>query len=516
MAGVAVEGTAGAERSDGERIGSLRETSLPKLVLGLHRDGFEGLLELRRQHVEKRFWFRGGAPVAAESNVVSESLGIQLLDAGRIDRAAYARVVEAVRNGARKEGAALLALRLVTPRELFEALREQVRRRLLECFAWPDGLFRIDRDGAPARGTEAFRVDPVTTCFEGLLAHWGVERCLRELLPYRSLHALPGPRFEAICTRLDPRGEQRALRASLAGHERMDGVLSRARGSAGVAMLVVLEAAGALGFCAEPPRRADEDTAPLLDGSEVEVVVAPEEATPDAGRKPPQEAIRTRAVEDRAPVPERSAVAEEIRELHRRLPELDHYQILGIGRDAGASEVKRAYLKRARRLHPDTLARAGLGALRSEAEAVFARIAEANRVLSDPDRRTAYDAELDGGATGADAERLLQAETLFRKGEILMRAGNFAGAGELLEAAVELWPEDAAYRSALGWALHKQRPPRSAEARPHLEEAVRLAPDEPLHHFRLGMVLRAVGDEDASRQALARARALEPRAPRRP
>ena len=137
-------------------------------------------------------------------------------------------------------------------------------------------------------------------------------------------------------------------------------------------------------------------------------------------------------------------------------------------------------------------------------------------MLSDPDRRTAYDAELDGGATGADAERLLQAETLFRKGEILMRAGNFAGAGELLEAAVGLWPEDAAYRSALGWALHKQLQPRSAEARPHLEEAVRLAPDEPLHHFRLGMVLRAVGDEDASRQALARARALEPRAPRRP
>ena len=495
-----------------ERIGSLRETSLPKLVLGLHRDGFEGTLELRRQHVEKRFWFRGGDPVAAESNVVSESLGIQLLDAGRIDRAAYARVVEAVRSGAQKEGAALLTLRLVTPRELFEALREQVRHRLVECFAWPDGLFRVNRDGAPARGTEAFRIDPVATCFEGLVGHWGVERCLRELLAYRSLYALPGPRFEAICARLDPRGEQRALRAALAAHERMDGVLSRARGAAGVALVVVLEAAGALAFCAEPPRGADEETAPLLDGAEVEVVVAPEPGTeraepPAAGGPPSPEPARP----PRSTASDGGELAREIRALHERLSELDHYEILGVDRDARAADVKRAYLKRARRLHPDTLVRAGLPELRSEAEAVFARIAEAHRVLSDPESRTAYDAELDGGPTEADAERLVHAETLYRKAEILMRAGNFRGARELLEAAVALWPEEAAYRSALGWSLHKQRPPASAEARPHLEAAVALAPDDAVHHFRLGMVLRALGEEQASREALARARSLEPR-----
>lgn len=512
MAAAGAEGSGRAGRG-GERIGSLREISLPKLLLGLHRDGFDGLLELRRQHVEKRFWFRGGDPVAAESNVVSESLGIQLLDAGRIDRAAYARVVEAVRSGGQKEGAALLALRLVTPRELFEALREQVRRRLLECFAWPDGLFRVDGNGAPARGTEAFRVDPVATAFEGLLTHWGVERCLRELLPYRSLHALPGPRFEAICTRLDPQGEQRALRSALTGNERMDAVLSRARGAAGVAMLVVLEAAGALAFCAEPPRSADEETAPLLDGPEVEVVVAGAEA-PAAPAPRAKEAPARPPGRGAAP-PEAAELAREIRELHRSLAELDHYALLGLDREAGAAEIKRAYLKRARRLHPDTLVRAGLAELRSEAEAVFARVAEANRVLSDPASREAYDRELDGGPTEAEAERLVQAETLYRKAEILMRAGNFRGAGELLEAAVALWPADAAYRSALGWSLHKERPPRSAEARPHLEEAIRLAPDEPLHHFRLGMVLRALGEEDASGEALARARALEPRGGRR-
>jgi len=73
----------------------------------------------------------------------------------------------------------------------------------------------------------------------------------------------------------------------------------------------------------------------------------------------------------------------------------DYYQDLGVGRDASAEDIKRAYRRMARKLHPDVNADA-------EAEDQFKRVSQAYDVLSDADKRRSYDAGSDpyGGATG--------------------------------------------------------------------------------------------------------------------
>jgi molecular chaperone DnaJ len=75
----------------------------------------------------------------------------------------------------------------------------------------------------------------------------------------------------------------------------------------------------------------------------------------------------------------------------------DHYETLGIGRDADADEIKRAYRKLARQFHPDV---AGDD---PEAEARFKEIAVAYEVLSDPERRRRYDLYGGEGPTAAGA-----------------------------------------------------------------------------------------------------------------
>ena len=90
--------------------GSLEDLPLASLLLRLYRRRYGGLLSVSREGVEKRITLRDGVPVMAESNRPSESLGVQLMDAGRISRDDYARVVEAVRKQRCKEGAALLGL----------------------------------------------------------------------------------------------------------------------------------------------------------------------------------------------------------------------------------------------------------------------------------------------------------------------------------------------------------------------------------------------------------------------
>ncbi len=99
--------------------------------------------------------------------------------------------------------------------------------------------------------------------------------------------------------------------------------------------------------------------------------------------------------------------------------------------------------------------------------------------------------------TDFDANRLAQAEKLYRKGEILLRQGNFTGALEFLEPAVDLWPEEAAYQSALGWVLHKKMPSEPERARKHLELAQQLNARDAEIDVRLGIVVRACGGTDA-------------------
>jgi len=62
----------------------------------------------------------------------------------------------------------------------------------------------------------------------------------------------------------------------------------------------------------------------------------------------------------------------------------DYYKILGVGRDASADEIKRAYRKLARQYHPDKNKA-------KSAEDRFKEANEANEVLSDPKKRRAYD-----------------------------------------------------------------------------------------------------------------------------
>ena len=73
----------------------------------------------------------------------------------------------------------------------------------------------------------------------------------------------------------------------------------------------------------------------------------------------------------------------------------DYYEVLGVGRNASADEIKKAYRKLAIKYHPDK------NPGDKQAEEKFKEAAEAYSILSDPDKKAKYDQFGHAGVEGA-------------------------------------------------------------------------------------------------------------------
>ena len=473
--------------------GTLETTPLPRLLLELYRASFDGSLSLSRERAHKSFLLQEGVPIFAESNLASETLGVQLIDAGKITREDHARVSQHMAAKKCREGTALLDLGVIDPKSLFVALKEQVRVRLTDCFGWPGGSFVVEASGRPDERAQPFRVDVYRLVQEGIEIHWPPDRILADLTPHMESCVKRTRRLSRMQDRLVWDDGVQEFIDALDGTRTLWRALKSARTPRALAAAWLLDAIGAMDY---------PSSAEVIDAdAEIEVVVR--------GRDPAAAAKRGRTERKAAGVD--AVLMQEIQEKFDRLDELDHYALLGLPSDASTDAIRRAYLDAAKRYHPDALARAGVDeGTRRKAGKVFGSIGTAHAVLSDPSRRRDYDAKLGTDESDLDAERLAQAETNFRKAEILLRTGNFRGAIEYLKPAVSLWPEEPAYQAGLGWALFKKTPSEPDEARIHLERAYELDSRSAQTALWLATVLKALGDHVAASNLLQKARAIDP------
>jgi len=489
--------------TDAPDEGSLDVVNVPLLLAQAWRDERSGMLRLAHGKNHRRLEIRNGAPVSIESDQTEDTFARFLEDTNQISTTDRLAVERMASERDCPHASAVLALKLLDPKALYQAMRAESRRRIAETFEWQAGFYRWT-DSLPEENPAAKPHDILALLQEHLPQRWGTDRLFQSLMSAQEVYGDISPRYQKVARRLASTGELAARAIErLNGSVPIGRALGECAGDPLAAATLWIALHGGVLRVTETVSSDSVEAAPLE--FEVQVVADP------SARKGKTSNTTTRDTSAQGDKGEAiaNALRQEIETLHGQLSSLDHYGALGLEADAGPTQFKKAYFKAAKKYHPDALARLGLDDVKESAAQVFARIAEAFETLSDPDKKAAYDA---GGSEEPeiDTARLAQAETSFRKGEILIKMGNFDGALEYLEPAVDLWPEEPAYQAGLAWALHKQTHPDLERAVHHFEIALGQAPDDALIHYRLGLIMRSCGQTNRANELMARARAIDP------
>jgi tetratricopeptide (TPR) repeat protein len=172
------------------------------------------------------------------------------------------------------------------------------------------------------------------------------------------------------------------------------------------------------------------------------------------------------------------------------------YDVLGLSVGSRPDEVQPAYTRLARQVHPAHAA--ALELPEAILRLLFEHATRAYLVLSDPDRRKAYDREHRGeegsgprAAAELDAARREMAAKNFQRAQGLMRSEQYHYVVELLRDTVR-WDRRPEAIALLGEA-QARNPNWLGEAIENLREAVTLAPREVAYRLRLAQVLEEAG-----------------------
>jgi curved DNA-binding protein CbpA len=162
----------------------------------------------------------------------------------------------------------------------------------------------------------------------------------------------------------------------------------------------------------------------------------------------------------------------------------DYYAILGVEEKATPDDIRKAYLKLAKKLHPDRFPNDP--EKKAEAQAEFARVTRAHEVLGDAKQRKEYDALRLLARSRAALERAPGTDGAVSQG------GATSGSGAVTaEQRAESKAEWAAKHSQR--AVECMQRKKFPEAETAIKEAIRLDPNKAKYHVQLAEIYIARG-----------------------
>ena len=461
-----------SETPEKDQLQQLDEHSIPLLLHELYSKKATGLLHLQRAEAKKIIYIKEGYPIFSRSNVLHECLGRMLVSEGVITQLDCDTSVERSKESGRLQGTELIEMGLLTPQDLHESLARQVTEKLLSTFKWKDGTSQFVPGKDFKKSVTSIKLSPASLILQGISHYWTGRQLDSYLQPFRNLYlkqvADPKYRFQDI--ELNRRGEE-VFRSCLGAFTLAEILeqhpLARREVQRVLSALLISE---------------------MLESSEIVEQVEMSDL-PGQAVRPIDEQLRRKILDD-----------------YRRVMDSDYFKALGVGRQCGSSEVRRAYYKLAKEYHPDRFLDCGLSReMSAKINELFHYVTQAYTVLSDPTTCSSYLDELvNGPKKSININQVIEAETAYQEGRVLLNLRRFKAAVRPLQRSIELSPEEPEYMTHFAWALFKASAEKTAAQNRALEVLLasrELNPGLDLTHLYLGHIYHVQGKERQSEKS---------------
>lgn len=459
--------------------GNTGKISLSKILACLNRQRKTGTLLLRTPAFTKKVYLLKGDAIFASSTYEDDRLGEMLIKAGKITMEQYDESVRLLKKTGKRQGAILVELGHITPKDLFWGVKYQVREIIYSMFLLEDAEYEFIEGEIPENEVITLKLSMGNLIYDGVKRIDNWTRIRNELPATDAVLGLssdPISLFQDV--ELAP--QDRKLLSAIDGIKTVKEIIdSTWMGSfEGMKVLYVLWSIGVI----EEKKKAAQKF------EETEETVSLEEVL--------------------QPVSEdESAFLRKVDEIYLSLERLTPHELLDVDDNSDEETVKKNYYKLTREFHPDRYFSAADPSIKDKLTSIFDAL------------KKAY-ATLGGGRRPAHIEPVAEeqkeaipstgnGENKFKQGVQEFRNGNFTSAVDSFRCAIESDPKNPKHWSYLSLSLTKI-PRGIKDAENALLEAIRLEPGNADHYANLGLIYLRQGMRENASEQFSKALKLDP------
>ena len=459
------------------RKGPLNEVPFSVLLLACYRQEKTLQLELTLNQLKKSILLENGVPVACQSNILQETFGQHLVMQGKItEKQNQMALIEAAKSE-RRLGEILLEKKILNANDLFKELQKNLAKKLLDCFSWKEGEFKIISDYPDPDSPLKVNVPQLIIT--------GITRFADETLVKRSLQ-----QFLEHSMAINPRSSPQItdLKISSQYHR----------------VVTLLQSHSTRNQLFNQSQLTEENLDRFLCALVLLGIICKTEDLPKEVSKPKEE-IKDIAEETSINWDE---VKDQIHHTYLQYRKWDAFELLGLSIDASILDIRKAFLNYSKRysffFDNKKLPKDVKKILADKAQDLFLAGARAYGMLMDGEikqkiisRRLQKEKQQKTGKKKPDFSirtDLLDVTKQFREGMRRKNAGKFLEAQKFLEFAVQCSPERGDYRAELAHCDYLYSPQNKGKANKSLQEAMRLDPSSGLAWFYAGEIYRAEGN----------------------
>ncbi len=170
--------------------GNLKDFSLTSILIELNRDRATGTLSVTTPLFTKNIYVRDGSVIFASSTFEDDRLGEMLVKAGKISLEQYDKSVEILKASGKRQGAILVDLGYITPKDLFWGVKYQVKEIIYSLFQLEEGVYEFNENAVPPDEVITLKISMNNLIYEGVGRIDNITRIRREMPDVKTVFKL--------------------------------------------------------------------------------------------------------------------------------------------------------------------------------------------------------------------------------------------------------------------------------------------------------------------------------------